>query len=218
MLRLISSKTSPYARKVRIALAEKSIPFELISEFPWESTTQTPRYNPLQKLPVLIFPDGKAIYESHYILEYLEATYPDHSPLLPQGPASIDAALLAKQVQVVADGICDALVMSFFEAQREADKRSELWMARKRRKIDGGLEALADWLLESGDRQFLVNNTFSIADVAAGSCLGYMKVRFPEHPWRAAYLHLDRYSERLGERQSFRDTVPKPQTFSERVV
>ena len=137
-------------------------------------------------MPVLIFPDGKAIYESHYILEYLETKYPDHSPLLPQGPASIDAALFAKQVQVVADGICDALVLSFFEAQREYDKRSELWMARQRRKIDGGLEALADWLLETGDQEFLVNNTFSIADIAAGSCLGYMKVRFPEHPWEGS--------------------------------
>ena len=218
MLKVISSKPSPYARKVRIALAEKSIPFELISEVPWESTTQTPRYNPLEKLPVLMFPDGKAIYESHYILEYLEAEYPENSPLMPKGPASIDAALFAKQVEVVADGICDALVLSFFEAQREHDKRSEPWMARQRRKIDGSLEALADWLAESGDQQFLVNNTFSIADIAAGSCLGYMKVRFPEHPWRTAYPHLDRYSERLEERQSFRDTVPRPQTFSERII
>ena len=79
---------------------------------------------------LLIFPDAKAIYESHYILEYLEAKYPESSPLLPQGPASIDAALFAKQVQVVADGIYDALVLSFFEAQRDYDKRSELWMAR----------------------------------------------------------------------------------------
>ena len=162
MLKLISSKPSPYARKVRIALAEKAIRFELNSEVPWESTTQTPRYNPLEKSPVLILPNGKAIYESHYILEYLEAKYPDHSPLLPQGPASIDAALFAKQVQVVADGICDALVLSFFEAQREYDKRSEVWMARQRRKIDGGLEALADWLLESGDQEYLINNPFRI--------------------------------------------------------
>ena len=144
MLKVVSSKPSPYARKVRIALAEKSISFELISEVTWERTAQTSRYNPLGELPVLIFPDGKAIYESHYILEYLEAKYPENSPFMPKGPASIDAAPFAKQVEVVADGICDALVLSFSEAQREHDKRSEPWMARQRRKIDGGLEALAD--------------------------------------------------------------------------
>lgn len=67
MLRLISATPPPYARKVRIALAEKSIPFELLTEVPWDSTTQTPRYNPLEKLPVLILDDGKSVYESHYI-------------------------------------------------------------------------------------------------------------------------------------------------------
>ena len=31
MYRLISATPSPYARKVRIALAEKSVPFELVT-------------------------------------------------------------------------------------------------------------------------------------------------------------------------------------------
>src|SRR5262245_62501758 len=43
---LISATPSTYARKVRIALAEKSIPFELVTEVPWNRTTITPRYNP----------------------------------------------------------------------------------------------------------------------------------------------------------------------------
>lgn len=37
MYRLISAPPSPYSRKVRIQLAEKSIPFELITEVPWDS-------------------------------------------------------------------------------------------------------------------------------------------------------------------------------------
>ncbi|KAK4696085.1 glutathione S-transferase, partial [Lecanoromycetidae sp. Uapishka_2] len=217
MLKLISATPSPYARKVRIALAEKGIPFELMTEIPWESTTQTPLYNPLQKLPVLIFPDGKAIYESHYILEYLETKYPG-SPLLPKGADKIDDALFAKQVEVVADGICDALVLSFFEAQRGEEKRSEEWMARQRRKVDGGLRALAEWFGDDDQKEYLVNGSFGLADIAAGSCLGYIKVRSPEHPWRKLYPHLNRYSERLEERMSFQDTVPKPQSFSEKIA
>ena len=42
MYRLISATPSPYARKVRIQLAEKNIPFELITEVPWDNDTQTP--------------------------------------------------------------------------------------------------------------------------------------------------------------------------------
>jgi glutathione S-transferase len=57
MYRLISATPSPYARKVRIALTEKGIPFELVTEVPWDSDTSTPQYNPLEKLPVLICDD-----------------------------------------------------------------------------------------------------------------------------------------------------------------
>jgi hypothetical protein len=42
-----------------------------------------------------------SIYESHLILEYLEAKHPTPA-LLPKG--DIDATLLAKQIEVVADG------------------------------------------------------------------------------------------------------------------
>ena len=64
MYRVISATPSPYARKVRIALAEKGIPFELLTEVPWNSDTATPRYNPLEKLPVLIVDEATSVYES----------------------------------------------------------------------------------------------------------------------------------------------------------
>lgn len=127
MWTLISAGPSPYARKIRIALAEKGIPFDLQTEVPWDSTTQTPKYNPLEKLPVLILDDGKtAIYESHYIFDWLEAKHPEPSLLPPT--SEIDERLFAKKVEVVCDGICDALVLAFFEKQRE--HQSEPWKAR----------------------------------------------------------------------------------------
>ena len=213
MLRLISATPSPYARKVRIALLEKSIPFDLVTEVPWDNTTQTPQYNPLEKLPVLILENGKSVYESHYILEFIETKYTDALQLLPKN--DVDGTLFAKQVEVVADGICDALVLLFFEKQREDGKQSEEWMARQGRKVDGGLKALAEWI---GDKNFFVNDTFGLADIAVGSVLGYLKVRFPEHPWKETYLHLARYSRNLEERQSFKDTMPSPQKISDKVV
>lgn len=39
MLKLISATPSPYARKIRIALAEKGLAFELVTEVPWDKTT-----------------------------------------------------------------------------------------------------------------------------------------------------------------------------------
>lgn len=99
---LISATPSPYARKVRIALAEKGIPFTLQTEVPWDSDTKTPTYNPLEKLPVLIHNEtDQAVYESHFILEWLEVKHPDTLSMIPR---DADQRLLAKQIEVVADG------------------------------------------------------------------------------------------------------------------
>jgi glutathione S-transferase len=97
LYRLISATPSPYARKVRIALLEKSIAFELQTEVPWHADTATPAYNPLEKLPVLITADGTGIYESRFILEWLEVMHPEPR-LLPRDPV---AALAARQVEVI---------------------------------------------------------------------------------------------------------------------
>jgi glutathione S-transferase len=114
---LISATPSPYARKVRIALAEKGIPFELKTELD----------------------DGTAVYESHYILDWLETKYPS-PPMLPQ---DVDERLFAKKVEVVADGMCDAMVLAFFEKQRDQDKQSKPWTARYGLAID----TLSFWMV-----------------------------------------------------------------------
>ena len=84
MFKLISATPSPFARKVRVALLEKSIPFELITVNPWNSAEKVQIHNPLGKIPILIIDDKKPIYESSYILEWLEAKFPKPS-LLPVG-------------------------------------------------------------------------------------------------------------------------------------
>lgn len=72
------------------------------------------------------------------------------------------------------DGMCDALVLLFFERQREEGKRSKEWVERQARKVEGGMRVLSQWVGE----EFLVGGKFGLADVAAGSLLGYMKVRY----------------------------------------
>ena len=89
MYKLISATPSPYARKVRIQLAEKGIPFELITEVPWNSATQTTRWNPLENLPVLLPPDldGRLAVKRFEViadgatgtlLRYLSVRWPDN--------------------------------------------------------------------------------------------------------------------------------------------
>ncbi|KAF2099711.1 glutathione S-transferase domain-containing protein [Rhizodiscina lignyota] len=208
-LTLISATPSPYARKVRIMLAEKGVQFTLQTEVPWDSTTKTKDYNPLEKLPVLIPDKGQPVFESHFILEWIEAHYPE--PRL--YPPTKEKELFAKQIQVIADGMCDAGVLLFFEKQRE--QPSYEWQARQRRKLEGGMKALSGYV---GDNEFIVDNTFGLADIAAGSALGWVKVRMPEYDWQGEYPNLKRYSAGLEARKSFQESVPYPQKISDKIV
>lgn len=211
MLRLISATPSPYARKVRIALQEKGLPFELVTEVPWHGTTSTPKHNPLEKLPVLILEDGSSVYESSYILQWLELKH----PALPLLPTDADGILAARKLEVLCDGVCDAVVLSFFEKARGEGRASPEWLARQRRKIDGGLREVARLI---GTRQWAVGERFTLGDIAAGTVCGYVSLRFPELDWRALYPDLAAYSARIEQRESFRTTRPTPQQITEKIV
>jgi glutathione S-transferase len=211
MLKLISATPSPYARKVRIALAEKGLPFELMTEVPWDRTTSTPKYNPLEKLPVLILEDGSSVYESSFILQYLELKYPQ-PPLL---PGDVDGVIAARRLEVLCDGICDAVVLSFFEKMRSAEGRSQHWLDRQRRKIEGGVREMARLV---GDRSFTVGDAFGLGDIAVGTAVGYLSVRFPEFDWRGQYPDLATFSARIEARPSFANSTPVRQVISDKVV
>lgn len=211
MYRLISATPSPYARKVRIQLAEKSIPFELITEVPWNSDSQTPQFNPLEKLPVLICDDGETVYESRFVNEWVEIQHPD-PPLMPKDKESL---LLAKRFEVLADGICDACVLVFWERARPDGARSDEWTGRQLRKRDGGLNEISRLL---GDKTYCVGNRLTLADIAVGSLLGWLNVRMSEFKWREKFPNLTSLQDRLEQRPSFANTVPYAQVISDKVV
>lgn len=218
MLTLVSATPSPYARKNRIALLEKGIPFELKTEIPWHSTTCTPQYNPLEKLPILIFSDGTPpIYESWYIQEYIVQKYKGMGPNLM--PESVDDQLLVRQIQVLADGACDAVALAFFEVAR-GELKSEEWMDRQLRKVYGVLKATDDFVKKSkGD--FLVNGEYSVADIAIGSMLGMMNMvetKYGIIQWLEKYPDVKKYWEMLEARESFKETQPYMFELTEKVT
>ena len=108
MLKLLSATPSPYARKVRVVLFEKNIPFELKTINPWNINADIERFNPLGKIPVLITEDDETIYDSKFIIEWIELNYPDPAVF----PTDPNARFKAQQIQVIADGICCLLYTS----------------------------------------------------------------------------------------------------------
>lgn len=200
-MKLIASYTSPYARKVRIALAEKKIEYDFVEESPWAAQTTVPTYNPLGKVPVLVLDDGTALFDSRVIVEYLDTVSPV-SRLIPEPNRQ---RIVVKRWEALADGICDAAVAVVLEGKRPARQQNKDWLDRQLRKIDLGLRELGN---ELGERVWCNGEAYSLADIATGCALAYLDLRHAAIDWRAAYPNLVKLAEKLAKRPSFAETVP----------
>ncbi|MGH8316319.1 MAG: glutathione S-transferase [Steroidobacterales bacterium] len=200
-MKLLASPTSPYARKVRIALAEKKIDCELIEASPWAEGTIVPTYNPLGKVPVLLLDDGTALYDSRVIVEYLDTV----SPVSRLIPETSRQRIVVKRWEALADGICDAAVTIVRESARPAGQQSSESIARQREKIERGIVELAG---ELADKPWCNGEAHSLADIATGCALGYLDLRHPTIAWRDAHANLVGLFDKLSKRPSYLDTAP----------
>lgn len=81
---IISSATCPFAQRTRMALIEKEIDFDLTEISLDDKPDWFLEISPYGKVPVLRH-EGRAIFESAVINEYLEEVFPER-PLLPRDP------------------------------------------------------------------------------------------------------------------------------------
>lgn len=216
---LISATPSPFARMNRIAMLEKGIPFTLQNEIPWhKSETQTPLYNPLEKLPILLNPEDPSfepVYDSAHIQEYLVQKFPDKGPRLLTGDVDLD--LKARQIQVLSEGVLDAYVLKFFETAKGEGKASAEWIARQQRKVAGGVKAMNELVKRPREGEYLVGDgkTYTIADIAVACAVGQLDFA-GEMPgagnggegWKAQYPELAEWFAKMDAREHYASTRP----------
>ncbi len=200
---------SPYARKVRLALAEKRLPFELRTEKVWERRAEYLEMNPAGTVPTLLETTGLAIPDSSVICEYLDEAYPD-TPLL--------GRTLAERVEV-------RRLLAWFDGKFAAEVTRNLLHEKfmKPQLGHGQPEASVlragyanlkhhmaylGWLAET--RSWLAGNNLSLADFAAAGHLSALDFA-GEVDWSAAPAAREWYA-RIKSRPSFRallaDRVP----------
>jgi len=104
MITLYDNAFSPFARKVRMVLEHKRLPFEAIDGLAPAGHTKLAAVNPRVEVPVLI--DGAVtVINSPQIVAYLEHRYPER-PVYPADPATRVAALNWERI---ADTLFDAI-------------------------------------------------------------------------------------------------------------
>jgi len=201
VLKLIASLTSPFVRKVRIALAEKKIEYQIHEVSPWAPGNPVHAFSPLGRVPVLVLDDGLQLFDSRVIVEYLDTV----SPVSRLIPEPCRQRIVVRRWEALADGVCDAALEIVVEARRPLQQQSTEWIARQRQKVDAGVAELARDL---ADKPWCNGDGYSLADIATGCALGYLDLRHPDIGWRDAYPNLARLAEKLGKRPSFQDTAP----------
>nr|XP_043620320.1 probable glutathione S-transferase [Erigeron canadensis] len=86
MVKLFATPSSPFSLRIVWALKFKGIDYEIIYEDLSNKSPELLRYNPIhKKIPVLVH-NEVPICESLVILEYIDETWKDTSPYLPQDP------------------------------------------------------------------------------------------------------------------------------------
>ena len=201
-MKLIGSLSSPYVRKVRVVMAEKKLDYQWVAEDVW-STDAMLKFNPLGKVPCLLMEGGEAVFDSRVIVEYVDTLSPVGKLIPPSGRERVEV----RTWEALADGLCDALLLARIEATwapREG-ARSQPWIDRQMSRATSAIKARGQGL---GDKAWCNGNHFTLADVAVGCALDYLRFRFGHVDWRGDHPNLARLADKLQARQSFIDTAP----------
>ncbi|VAI37633.1 unnamed protein product [Triticum turgidum subsp. durum] len=161
---LLDFWVSPFGQRVRIALAEKGLPYEYVEEdLMAGKSDRLLRSNPVhKKIPVLLH-DGRPVNESLIILQYLEDAFPDAPALLPSDPyARAQARFWADYVdKKVYD--CGSRLWKL-KGEPQAQARAEMLEILKT--LDGAL----------GDKPFFGGDKFGLVDAAFAPFTAWNKV------------------------------------------
>jgi len=159
MIKLYDFKSSPNCQRVKVVLAEKNLPYEIVPIDLRKQEQKTPEYlkmNPYGKVPVLT-DDGTVLYESLVITEYLEEKYPN-PPLLPKDPAKkAKARILTDYGMAHFDSPYQKLRM---ELMKEAKDQSQPIIDGAKSDLRKLLQRFED---EIGDQPYLIGD-FSLVD------------------------------------------------------
>jgi glutathione S-transferase len=200
-MQLIASLTSPYARKIRVLLLEKSLPFAMIADNPHEPNSAVSKVSPLGKVPALVADDGRCWFDSPVIAEYLET--------LSAGPYFLPSdrlgAVEVKQIEALADGVLDAGVLVLLEGRRPAEQQSDAWRTRHWGKAEAGLAALDAHI---AGRDWFIGGSMTLADIAVGCMWAWLNFRFPDAGLVAKYPALAAWGDKILARPSFVQTHP----------
>jgi|SRR4051812_20620423 len=180
MWTLRNAAASPFGRKVRIAAAVCGLEARIETVVADTTDPNDPlrRQNPLGKIPALILEDGRVLYDSRVIVEFLDLEA-GGGIVIPSGKDRIPVLTM----QALADGVMDASLLQIYEVRfRTPETYNQRWLDSHRGKVERGLATLEASTPALAARPH-------VGQIALACALGYLDLRF-EGKWRGTHPRL----------------------------
>src|SRR5216683_6528566 len=162
MIKLYDNLICPYGQKVRIALAEKALTYELVSVDLRQNEHRKPdflRLNLFGRVPVLV-DDETTIYDSTVINEYLEDEYPE-PPLLP----AIGNSAMRSRARLFEDFADSSFTPQVGQLIAEVSKPEAERDQNRVQRLHQQVERVLDYLNHELQGNNYLAGEFSVADI-----------------------------------------------------
>jgi len=192
-MKLLYTKRSPFARKARVLALEKNIPLDLVDEDLQQKSQRLLDANPLGKVPTLILDDGKTIYDSSVICQYLDGLN-DKNKFIPH---EINARIEVLKWEAFADDLVTVAINAFMEKARHPTDFHRDFIAAQENNIILAVNYIDEHLSSLKE--------FNLASIAIASAIGYIHFRLPHLKVRGKVLT---WFEEISRRPSMSQTIP----------
>ncbi len=196
---LLGLYDSPFVRRVAVTMQIYGIPYEHVSLSVFRHMDAMRPLNPLFKVPMLTLPNGEKLYESAYLLDYLDELAGERG-ITPLTPGSGLERRLVQQLMALAMVATEKAVAIEYERKRPGELQWPDWTSRLRGQMRQALAMLEGRL--AGD--FLVGGRLTQADISSAVGIGFVRYVLP-HEWPTGeYPALERLADRLEASEAFK--------------
>ena len=185
-MKILYSPASPYSAKVRMAARIAGVDAAGVLTDTGAAPAELVDNNPLGKIPTLVTDEGRAVYDSRAIMQFLDRS--GDKRLYPRN------AVKRTEVEVLealCDGICDCLLAIVYERRfRPAERIHQDWIDKQWAKATRGLDYLEANLPRT-------TKSLNGGQLALAAMLGYLALRFGGQ-WERGRPKLKRWSAKFA--------------------
>ncbi len=192
-MKLLYTKRSPYARKVRVIALEKNIPLELIDEDLQKKSQRLLDANPLGKVPTLVLDNGTTIFDSPVICAYLDSLDEKQIMIPRESLARIEVLTW----EAFADDLMTAAINLYMERVRHPHDFHKDFTAG----LENNIKSAYTYI----EKNLPKLKQFNLASIAVVSAIGYIHFRLSHLKVQGP---VSQWFEEISKRPSMAQTIP----------